>query len=650
MKSLHEFASGLESRTKCAGNHDGASTRILKAGGLTILYDTGSLRYIRDDKDELLRNIYFAVRDPSWFTIFPNILEEETEIYESSFRIRYKAIFEHEEISLKASFIIEGRSDSSIVVRADGEAITTFRKNRIGFCVLHPIENCAGKTCVITHIDDSKETTSFPEAISPHQPFIDIKSMSWPVFKGKCFLNFSGDIFESEDQRNWGDASYKTYSTPLSVPFPAMVEAGTTFSQVVEFRLEKSSFKPATGKEPVKITISTEELIPMPLIGIAQSSRMEPLSGAELRILRALHPDHYRVDLFLFEKIWELKADQAINESAGVNCSIEAALFFDDDYVDQITQFFRWAEQRNPEIKIIHLFHKTEPVTPAQLSETIIPRLRSFFPDVKIGIGTNENFVKINRNRTGNQDNELVTWSVHPQEHASDNRTIVENLSAQGDMVRSARTFSEDKEMWVSTVNLRRRFNDKYVYSQSPYFGTGIPPQIDSRQMSLLGACWTAGSLKYLSEAGAKGITYYETAGERGVIQGEFESRWPNTFPVARGMVFPMFFVLKFMLRNKGLKILRSTSSSPLASDSLILSDGKQVMMMITNFTDEPVKIVVSGCTGMFRIKALSEKTFADAVSNYLWTCEGNEKALNSGKQIELEPCSVTFIEGWLKH
>ena len=38
---------------------------------------------------------------------------------------------------------------------------------------------------------------------------------------------FDGDIFEMEDQRNWTDASYKIYSTPLRLPFPCRCAAAT---------------------------------------------------------------------------------------------------------------------------------------------------------------------------------------------------------------------------------------------------------------------------------------------------------------------------------------------------------------------------------------------------------------------------------------
>jgi len=39
-------------------------------------------------------------------------------------------------------------------------------------------------------------------------------------------ISFEGDVFETEDQRNWTDASFKTYCPPLRLPYPRPFEAG----------------------------------------------------------------------------------------------------------------------------------------------------------------------------------------------------------------------------------------------------------------------------------------------------------------------------------------------------------------------------------------------------------------------------------------
>ena len=37
-----------------------------------------------------------------------------------------------------------------------------------------------------------------------------------------------GDTFEMEDQRNWTDASYKTYVRPLALPWPYTLAGGAS--------------------------------------------------------------------------------------------------------------------------------------------------------------------------------------------------------------------------------------------------------------------------------------------------------------------------------------------------------------------------------------------------------------------------------------
>ena len=45
----------------------------------------------------------------------------------------------------------------------------------------------------------------------------------------KLNFKFEGIKFEMEDQRNWGDASYKIYSGSLLDPFPYLIKKNTNF-------------------------------------------------------------------------------------------------------------------------------------------------------------------------------------------------------------------------------------------------------------------------------------------------------------------------------------------------------------------------------------------------------------------------------------
>jgi len=61
-----------------------------------------------------------------------------------------------------------------------------------------------------------------------------------------------------EDQRNWTDASFKTYSTPLRLPYPAPVAAGTVIEQTVRLNLSATSKKIARVPSPEAVQLSLE--------------------------------------------------------------------------------------------------------------------------------------------------------------------------------------------------------------------------------------------------------------------------------------------------------------------------------------------------------------------------------------------------------
>ena len=215
-------------------------------------------------------------------------------------------------------------------------------------------------------------------------------------------------------------------------------------------------------------------------------------------------------------------------------------------------------------VSVISLFHKTEAATPDWLTDYVAPRLKQTLPQVRIACGTNANFAQLNGHFPSSGFIDQICYSVHPQEHASDNSTLVENLRAQSDSVLSARHYSGGKDILVSPVNIQRRFNANIENFETVKHHDSMPSQVDTRQMSLFCAGWTAGSLKYLGEAGVKGVTYFETAGERGIFQGDFNSRWPEEFKSVSGMIFPVYHLFHFLLKDKSFRIISSGSDHPL--------------------------------------------------------------------------------------
>lgn len=645
MTAVKEFASTLSRETKWHGNHNENSNQvILKAGALSMIYENGNLRRISIGKHEIIRMIYPAVRDPLWLTIPPVISEEEIITHRDSFIIRYLCTYEFNDIYFRARTKIEGFSDNSLIFSYDGEALNTFEKNRIGFCILHPIEECSGKDCKITHADGKKETLKFPEWISSHQPFFDIKSMNWSIEGQNCIFDFFGEIFETEDQRNWTDASYKTYCTPLHLPKPVKLGKGDRVSQIVNLKIEGTLAPEAVNDSLITITSDPKRSTNFPAIGIGQSTRSQPLTGAEISILKDLHFDHYRVELYLFDSSWKKKAESASDESEMLGYKLEFVLFFDHNSEDQCSDFISWLDYKQIKPGIITILHKTFEATPDKLIETVAPYFKKTFPDVPIGAGTNSNFTQLNRNKPSSNQIDFICYSIHPQEHASDNITFVENLKGQQYTVESARQFSNGKCIRISPVNIQRRFNSN-IENYEAHTENTFPYQIDSRLMSLFGALWTLGSFKYLAEAGSDGVTYFETVGERGIMQGDFDSRWPDEFPSVKKMLFPVCSAFKYLLSNKHFKVIKCESSNPLKIDALILSERENTRIILMNFTDVQQNVCIKGYSGTFTLKQLNDETFKDAVSDANWIGNTKKIQVSPTENIPLRPFSVSFVE-----
>src|SRR5690606_5714125 len=114
---------------------------------------------------------------------------------------------------------IEGHADGRLVFDAVATAEADFVTNRLGFCILHPIVGVAGRPVTVEHVDGSVEHSHFPDVIDPAQPFLDMRAITHEVVLGvTAECRMEGGSFEMEDQRNWTDASYKTYVRPLALP------------------------------------------------------------------------------------------------------------------------------------------------------------------------------------------------------------------------------------------------------------------------------------------------------------------------------------------------------------------------------------------------------------------------------------------------
>src|SRR5690349_12620659 len=88
---------------------------LLYAGPLQMLFDRGFLRYISYQNEEILRMIYFTVRDEHWGTCDHRTENEHRDISWETFRIEYDCFHSRNGIDImKWHAVIEGRPNSSV--------------------------------------------------------------------------------------------------------------------------------------------------------------------------------------------------------------------------------------------------------------------------------------------------------------------------------------------------------------------------------------------------------------------------------------------------------------------------------------------------------------------------------------------------------
>ena len=267
-----------------------AARRTLRAGPLTAELEAGNLRYLAFAGTEILRAVSFVVRDRDWGTYAPAISDLEVTEAPDAFTVAYDAVCRGPSL-LHYRARIEGKADG--VLRFEAEAVPAgdFETNRVGFVVLHPAA-VAGAAAVIEHIDGSREATAFPDLIDPWRPFVAIREITHRASALEVTCRLEGEAFEMEDQRNWSDASFKTYGRPLELPWPYVLPAGERVAQSVAVSVRSAGGVAATdaAEGPIRVEIGPPLGVPFPEIGLVIATGEVPAAIAALDRLKEVAP------------------------------------------------------------------------------------------------------------------------------------------------------------------------------------------------------------------------------------------------------------------------------------------------------------------------------------------------------------------------
>lgn len=624
----------------------------LRAGPLDLrLGAAGDLRRIRMAGVEVVRALLMTVRDEDWVEVTPRHVTSSVDAHRGGFSATLRATYEHGDLGLSADAWIEGDESGSITYGLNATALRAFRYCRIGLCVLHP-PSCAGGSFHATTRAGQIEGT-LPTRIGVQAEDGGVYRALFDAFDrveildtegNGVVVDVEGDLFEMEDQRNWTDGSFKTYSPPLDRGYPFDARPDQHFRQRVTVTPRAGDRRltrpPSAGDLVLELGAPVAARIPR--LGVAASER--PLTPREARLLRSLDLDHLKVTVDLGRDSAAGAVQRGSRMAKVIGCELELSLHLSDEPDGGIRRLAALLHELEAPVGRILLSREGEETTSASSVQVASDALESLLPGAPVYGGTRLDFAELNRTRPELGSLAGVGWTINPQTHAYDDTSLVETLEIQAETVRSARVFCGDLPLAVSGVTLKPPLGPQAGSSGA------LPADVDPRQMSLFGAAWTLGSVKYLSEGGADSVTFYETTGWRGLLETS-PSRSAPAFPSFPGMVFPLYHVLADAADLRMSVLLSAHSSDSLR---LIGLAGERpdasVVLLLANLEPRRNDVSITGLTpGVADLRILDEGTATMAgrePSRFRsgWS-ERGIRVRRAPLSLPLRPYSVTRLE-----
>lgn len=572
-------------------------TRTLQAGPLSAEFENGALRTIRIAGVEVIRTIAFLVRDENWGTFTPAIDGLAIEEDDAGFRVHYRATCADAKRKLVYSATIVGKPDGALAFSAVAEPVTDVETNRTGFIVLHPVDGVSSRPVKVEHTDGSTEVSTFPALIDPVQPFLDIRSLSHEALPGVWVTcRMEGDAFEMEDQRNWSDASYKTYVRPLARPWPYVLKAGEALRQSVT--LTVSGALPAVtaaGSDGLVVEIGGETGGTMPAIGLGVPAAEAENALAVARLVRALGPRHL---VCAFDARRDgadvLAAYRDLGEKTGAAIVLEAVIAGDDPDAElaALADLVRSAALPlagltvSPAADLRSILPGT-PWPPVAPPEAIAAAARAAFPGVPLGGGMLSYFTELNRKRPPATLLDYVTHTTCPIVHAADDRSVMETLEAMPSILSSTRAFIGDTPYRIgpSAIGCRQNPYGKAT-TANPRDERVCLAENDPRQRGLFNAAWTLAYVAACARGGVEAVAMSAPTGPFGVLHRTGEAAKPG-FDGAEDSLYPVFHVLAALAGLSGKRLLDTTVSRSglVAAVAVADDDGGGATLLLANLT-----------------------------------------------------------------
>ncbi|EAS51814.1 conserved hypothetical protein [Aurantimonas manganoxydans SI85-9A1] len=513
------------------------TARSVERGPVAFAFRNGAISHLTVGGRELLRQVAFLARDRDWGTLFPEVGPVHESREGDALVLNCALAFRNPPGRLDVDLTIRVRPDG-LDFEAVGKASGRFETNRTGFTVLHPITGQAGVPVTVTHTDGQVEEGHFPERIAPWQPFMDMAGITHRVGDKECRGRFEGDAFEMEDQRQWGDASFKTYNRPIALPWPYDIADGEELRQAV--RLTWSDV-PAAAPKPAAPPAGGTAFPQTAILVTADHARRAVSSPGDLDAVR---PQRLlcHVDASLGDVAGQFAAHAAL-QAAAPSHGFDLEMIGDfaggaeidpDPILAGYADAMRAAGFAPDSVMVCPSVDRqsTPPGSawpPCPPLDAIHAAARRRFDVPLMGGGMASFFPELNRKRPPVEMLDFVTHSLCPIVHDAGDRAVMETLEAVAHITASARAIIGDRDYRIGPSTIAMR--------QNPYGARTIPnpdrrrvamADDDPRHAGRFAAAYAVGLASAFAAAGISVWTPAELYGPRGLFAPD-GSRLPLT-------------------------------------------------------------------------------------------------------------------------
>lgn len=522
-------------KTSSAGNHQSP----LEVGGFEIVVIEGGVGAVLWQGTEVLRGANCLVRDANWGThSVEKFSESRTRLANGQVNILQNYKLNNGALSVELGLSID--PGGVLELTANITALKATMTNRAGLVVLHPIAHVAGADLKITHPDGSELQTKFPELISPGQPAKDISTLTHTISGIDVTIAFSGEVFEMEDQRNWSDASFKTYCRPLALPFPYDLKTGEAITQSLKLTVKSASDAaqiPAIGG--AQVAIMPELLFALEHDWLPEKSDWPTIKSTGIKgLLLRVHSSEFET------QIWTSAA--AFAENLGATIDLELVLS-GGDYAAQIQVAAMRCQAANlnpvhvialPEIWL-KSWQPGQGPSPNSLTASI-EATKVAFPNAKTGAGMLTNFTELNRYPVDGGD--YVTHANTAIVHAADDLSVWQTLETLPHIFASGKVIAKGRKTRLGLMCIGMRTNPYGdAVAENPDGMNKAMAGNDPRQQEVFAAAYAIGVAIKASFGGVEALALAAPVGRFGVMSSD--------------KIHPLFHCMRAMARMSGQKV-----------------------------------------------------------------------------------------------